>query len=274
MLKLSRLIMMNLRYVYSYRFSPNSSFSFFFAATKFVPLTTSQPHYLPTSQLPPQKTIIQDETVEKLPTFKAFFKGESIGHHVGIKLEQIQALLTQLNQRVSSTTENGTQSTAVVQDAKTTAPAAHPALSILANDTILKGSRALPHLTPTPQELIDFKASLSNYAIVVFYSAKDDVTTSSTPQMKSTLSNNTVIQLFNDLKLLQDRFSNDAHKIEIRRIKIDQNEPNTMILAKEYGCDDNDLPVVKMMYKSTVWATVRNGNAFEVEAKLPEFVQL
>jgi hypothetical protein len=108
----------------------------------------------------------------------------------------------------------------------------------------------------------------------VFYSAKDDVTTSSTPQMKSTLSNNTVIQLFNDLKLLQDRFSNDAHKIEIRRIKIDQNEPNTMILAKEYGCDDNDLPVVKMMYKSTVWATVRNGNAFEVEAKLPEFVQL
>lgn len=241
-------------------------------------------------------SIVQDEKIEKLPTFKAFFEGEVIGTQIGVKLDQLEALIGQLTSRlpkpddaydspiaaaeeVSNMAPVQQQPKQQQQSAETTKPnmpAAHPALAIQNDGTIAKGSASQKHITPAPQELAELKNSLEEYSIVIFSHESQQPSQSSTVSspIKSSLSSNVVTQLMNDMKLLQGRFS-DINPIQLQHVVLIEGDAKSDVLKYEFGLEKaKDAPIIKMFYKKIVFATIMNANAYEVEAKLPDFVRL
>lgn len=228
---------------------------------------------------------MQEENIQKLPTFKAFFDGELIGTQFGVKLDLIEALLIDLNTRLApkgagatiddakAKKEGLTQQQGPQPQQSKSVPAAHPALAVKNDDSILKGSSTRPELTALPQEVIDFKESLDSHAVVIFSLAPSTVpsTPSSRPQINSTQ------QLLNDMDLLRDRFSNNNVQVQIKHVVIanDDKDHLSNVMQFEYGLDKITAgPIIKMFYKQIVFATIYNGNAYDVEAKLPDLVQL
>ena len=82
-------------------------------------------------------------------------------------------------------------------------------------------------------------------------------------------------QTVKDLQTLTERFGGEDTPIEFRPIIISPEDPASLVLAEEYGCTvDKQLPIIKLMWKGTVFETITQGFTLQVEDAMPNFMQL
>eukprot|EP00461_Guttulinopsis_vulgaris_P004660 UN04662 len=141
---------------------------------------------------------------------------------------------------------------------------------------ITRGSSKLS-IPPQPQELKDFLNSLTVPHTIVLFTT-NGLNQADLPQTLDFFNNkplDILKQTVKDIETLVERFSDpQSCPIDFKHIVVDESDKASMVLAEEYNCTTRNMPVIKLMWKKTVFHTSTKGDTLDVESNMVNFVQL